>query len=251
MGVMIEQRDADKQNRNGTLLPRVFTAGALFLLALVYVAVPPVHRAVSGWTMALTQRSVQSVAGSALQAGAFAPLKAVWLSAFQAFALPWLAPYSVGGNVLAFGRLFGAMISLFGALLGASAWFGLTRLFIGNGLRGTLLARRNLGFWEGYALAAALNWLTIGMLSLCGAIFGVTREKFGRYLLCAAVAHLPIEVLYALYCNPYRALLPNAMESAIRILGALAAIGFIINRWIRAVRKPPTVDDSRQKVKRG
>ena len=71
---------------------RVAVAGGLVLSLLLYFAVPVVHRTVSGWVMALTQRSVQAYAGAVGQAGAFAPLKAAWLCAFQTFALPWLTP---------------------------------------------------------------------------------------------------------------------------------------------------------------
>ncbi len=208
------------------------------------------HRAVSGWVMALTQRSVQSFAGAVRQAGAFAPLKAAWLSAFQTLALPWLTPYSIGGNVLALGYVVGGLASFFGALIGASVWFGLVRLFFGSLLRRPLEGRRSLTAWERFSLAAALNWLTLGMLSLAGAVFGITRVRFTKFLLYAAISEFPIVILYAVFSTPYRALLPSTVESAIRIAGALAALGFVASRMLRNARDRRKADGAQARTVR-
>lgn len=226
------------------MLWRVIVAGGLVLSLLLYIALPTVHLALSGWVMALTQRSVQSFAGVVRQAGAFAPLKAAWLSAFQTLALPWLTPYSIGGNMLALGPVVGGLASFLGALIGASAWFWLVRLFFGSWLRRPHEGWRSLTTLEGFSLAAALNWLTLGMLSLPGAMFGITRVKFTKFLLCAAVSELPIVVLFAIYSTPYRALLPSAIEAAIRIAGGLSAAGLIIAAILRFWNKSNKTDKS-------
>lgn len=229
---------------------RVIVVGGLVLSLLLYVTVPAVHRAISGWIMALTQRSVQAFAGAVRQAGAFATLKAVWLSTFQTFALPWLTPYSIGGNVLALGPVVGGLASFLGALFGASAWFWLVRLFFGSWLRRPHEGRRSLTTWEGFSLVAALNWLTLGMLSLSGAVLGITHVRFTKFLLCAAISELPIVILFAVYSTPYRALLPNIIETAFRIAGGLAVAGVVASRLLCKARKPSTMDDAQTRTRR-
>lgn len=229
---------------------RIVAAGVILLLIALYVFLPAVHRAVSGWVMALTQRSVQAFAGAVGQAGVFAPLKAAWLSAVQTLALPWLTPYSIGGNVLALGPVVGGMASFLGALFGASTWFALMRLFFGSWLSRLYEGRRSLTAWEGFSLVAALNWLTLGMLSLSGAVLGITRASYRRFILCAAISELPVVILYAVCCNPYRALLPNLIETAVRIAGGLAVAGFVASRWLCNVRKPRKADEAQTRTGR-
>lgn len=200
---------------------RVIIAGGLILQLLLYFTLPAAHRAVSGWMMAYTQRSVQSVAGAMLQAGVLAPLKAVWLCALQTLVLPWLVPYSVGGAVVAFGPVAGGVVSLLGALIGASAWFGLIRLFLKDILQRLWAPRFRLHPQTGFCLAVAANLLTQGMLCIPAVAFGASRTSFCRFLFSAFIAELPIVVLFAVYCSPYRALLPNPVEALLRSLGIL------------------------------
>jgi len=198
---------------------RIVTAGAILLLIALYVAIPAVHARISGWIMVYTQHSVQSVAGAIQHAGSLAPLTALALCAFQTIALPWLLPYGIGGNVLVFGGAVGVLISVFGALLGASAWYGLARLFLGDVLRHKETLGSKHTHWISIFLIVALNWLTLGMLCVPAALAGVGRLTYRSFLLSAFVAELPIVILYAAFCNPYRALLPNAVEASVRILG--------------------------------
>lgn len=223
----MRERIKTKEHRMITLW-RIAAALGLLVLLLLYVALPPVHRVVSGWVMALTQRSVLASAGVVGQAGAFAPLKAAWLSAFQTFALPWLTPYSIGGNELALGPVVGGLASFFGTLFGASAWFWLVRLFFGSRIKTPTEHPHALTAWEGFSLVAALNWLSLGMLSLAGAVFGITRVRFTRFLLCAAISELPIVILFAVYSNPYRALLPNVVARILRCLGILLLLAGVV-----------------------
>jgi len=141
------------------------------------------------------------------------------LCAFQTIALPWLLPYGIWGNVLVFGGAVGVLISVFSALLGASAWYGLARLFLGDVLqfKGRLDSKH--AHWISACLVVALNWLTLGMLCIPAAFAGAARLTYRSFLLSALVAELPIAILYAAFCNPYRALLPNAVEASVRILG--------------------------------
>jgi uncharacterized membrane protein YdjX (TVP38/TMEM64 family) len=229
----MRERSKTKKRSMITLF-RVIIAGGLILSLLLYFTVPAAHRAVSGWMMAYTQRSVQSVAGAMLQAGVLAPLKAVWLCALQTLVLPWLVPYSVGGSVVAFGPVAGGVISLLGALIGASAWFGMIRLFLKDIMQRLWVPRLRLHTPTGFCLAVAANLLTQGMLCIPAVASGASRTSFCGFLFSAFIAELPIVVLIAVYCGPYRALLPNPVEALLRSLGILLLLaGAIVEVYLR------------------
>ena len=203
------------------VLGRVVAAGGIVLSLLLYFAVPAVHRAVSGLTMALTQRSVQAVAGAILNVGGLGVLKAIVLITFQTVVLPWLLPYSVGGAVLAFGRFFGAAVSMIGALMGVCIWFGIIRLFLKDALQRGWASRLKLHCPTGLCLTVAVNLLTMGMLCIPAAAAGASRISLRRFLLFAIIAELPIVICFAVYCNAYRALLPNLVETILSVAAIL------------------------------
>lgn len=209
------------------MLGRVVAAGGIFLSLLLYFTVPAIHRAISGWIMALTQRSVQAVAGAIFSAGRFAVPKAIALSALQTAALPWLLPYSIGGVVLAFGRFFGAAVSVVGALMGACIWFGIVRLFLKEALHKRWALRLKLHSPTGLCLTVAVNLLTMGMLFIPAAVAGASRITLRRFLLFAFIAELPIVICFAVYCNAYRTLLPNLIETILSGVGILLLIAGI------------------------
>ncbi|MEN6595140.1 MAG: hypothetical protein ABFC31_09400 [Clostridiaceae bacterium] len=213
---------------------RASSAGVLILLLGFYSSIPSVHSSVNGWVMLYTQKSAQSITGAILRAGHLAPLKAVLLAAFQTAVLPWLLPYGAAANAACFGPARGCLISLAGALAGASVWYGLIRLLLGgiSQNRWTALPRRD--FWFGYCLFAASNWLTLGMLAVPAALAGALRISCRRFVLFALLAELPILTLYTFFGTEYRVLLPNPVEAVFRILGvamALVALAIGVFAW--------------------
>lgn len=217
--------ETDMQKRRSVRrILRLPTAGALLLLLCFYFLIPSVHSQINGLVMLYTQKSAQTIQGAIQRAGGFAPLKAIALSAFQSFALPWLLPYGIGGNVLAFGRVLGGALSALGAMIGASAWFGLVRLFLGDVLQKQRIPRGQLHVPIEFCLIAALNFLTLGILCVPAAAAGALRLSFRRFLLFALIAELPVVILFAVYCSAYRMLLPNEVERMLRFFGVLFLI---------------------------
>lgn len=246
---MIERINTETEKHRMTILWRVIAAGGVCLSLLLYFTVPAVHRAVSGWSMALTQRSTQAVAGAILSAGRFAVPKAIVLSAFQTVALPWLLSYSIGGTVLAFGRLFGAAISMAGALIGAGVWFGIVRLFLKDVIQKLWAPRFRLHTPTGFCLTAAANLLAIGMLCIPAAVAGAARVSFRGFLFSAFIAELPIVICFAVCSNAYRALLPNPVEALLRGLGMLLLLaGAAIEAYLR--KKDPLIERRRGEEQR-
>jgi uncharacterized membrane protein YdjX (TVP38/TMEM64 family) len=213
-----------KTNRISKIsIVRIMVAAAILLLLTLYLALPAVHLRVAGWAMVYTQRSAQAVAGAIQGSAHLSALSALGLSGFQTIALPWLLPYGIVGNVLAFGSLTGVLLSLLGAGIGASVWFGLARLFLGETLLKNPGVLAKSSRWIGFCAVAALNWLTLGMLFIPAAFAGTLQMPCRRFLLVAILAELPIVALYAAFGTPYRVLLPNSVEAVIRFLGATMA----------------------------
>lgn len=155
---------------------------------------------VTGWLMLFQQNSTQSIMGWINKAESPA-LTTLFLSAFQAFAMPWkTTPRIAIASAAVFGFVPGLMIVVLGRLIALSLYYGIGRLLVGVGHKkenATVLAYGAVSCFVG-------SW-SAPLALLCG-IFSV---KFWKVLLVSLPVQLLLLGFLAKFANIYSSIIPD------------------------------------------
>jgi len=134
--------------------------------------------------------------------GVAAPLMSVLLMVTQAIVAPLPAFLITAANGMIFGKLWGAVISWVGALLGALVSFYIARLFADVALR--KVARntkaveliRNAGKNKGFYVILVARLIPIISFDLISYIAGLSGIRTGSFILATAFGMLPATIVY-------------------------------------------------------
>jgi uncharacterized membrane protein YdjX (TVP38/TMEM64 family) len=184
----------------------------------------------------------EDIAGRLGAMGAWAPLAFVLAYVLGAVLLFPAALLTLAGGA-AFGPLWGSVLDVIAAVLGAGAAFLAARYLGADWVRrrsGPRLARLIAGVEaEGWRFVAAVRLLPILPYSLMNYAFGLTRIGFWPYLAASAVCMVPGSIAYTWLGYAGRRAI-NGDLSALRygLLGlgllALVAVGARLARRLRA-----------------
>lgn len=177
--------------------------------------------------------------------GWLAPLLFILIYCFATILFLPTMVLTLAGGVL-FGTLFGTLLNLSGATLGAVCAFGISRYFAYNWLsRHAKIKSHQLirGVEKrGWQFAALLRLIPIIPFNLVNYGLGMTSIKFSQYLFTTAVFLTPGEIIYT-YCghagmdvlinqhSPFNH--PKIMMISAGLLIATLAIGVKMSRWFK------------------
>ncbi len=155
---------------------------------------------VTGWLMLFQQNSSQSIVGW-LNKAENPALTTVFLSAFQAFAMPFKTmPRIVMAAVAVFGFWGGWLLAVLGRLIAIALWYAVGRLLVGISFkndRGMPLLYGGLScFFTAYAAPLAL---------FCG----VFSLKFWKVLAVSIPVQMAVLGFYGKYASIYSSTIPN------------------------------------------
>ena len=172
---------------------------------------------VTSWLMIFNQNSTQSIMGWINKAENPA-LMILFLSAFQAFAMPWKStPRIVIASAAIFGFVPAVILCLLGRLIAVALWYLIGWLLLGFKLKcgkGTALVYGAIScIFPSWAVPAAI-------------ITGAVSANFKFCLAAALVAHLPVLAFPAKFANIYSSIIPSWCGNVMYILAAvLLALG--------------------------
>lgn len=198
----------------------LYIRGAVLAVVLAaWLCVPAVKSWLSGMVMLFTQRSVQSLQGN-INTSALPVLAALKQSVFHSSVMFFLPPRHIVAAVACLGIGMGVAVSLVGSLAGAAIWYWLVHPVLNK----PVLQDK---------LRIACPWITAGLTGLLGGIWGpvmgmaaLMKLQFFRCAAGMAAVSIAVNVMYALLCSPYSALLPAWSAMCLRICGTvLLAVG--------------------------
>ncbi|MGH3089343.1 MAG: TVP38/TMEM64 family protein [Rubrobacteraceae bacterium] len=179
----------------------LFVALALIFTAL-YSFVPGFRGEVNQALGILSRGDIEGLRDYILSFGIFAPVASTLLMVLQALAAPLPSFLITFANGLAFGVFWGWLLSLFGHTLAAAACFGISRALgrapveVLVGKAGLESADRWFAKWGMYAVFAArlVPGISFDVISYAA---GLTRMRFGSFLVATALGVLPQTFLYS------------------------------------------------------
>ena len=137
-----------------------------------------------------------------LSFGAWAPVVSALIMVFQGLAAPLPAFVVAFANGLAFGTLWGGMLSLASATLAAALSFWISRL-LGRGPVEALVGSKSLGSadrwfarWGAYAVLVA-RLVPVVSFDVVSYAAGLTRMRFPGFILATVVGMTPATFVYA------------------------------------------------------
>ena len=150
----------------------------------------------------LTSGDASALRDYILSYGAWAPVVSTALMVLQALAA-FVPSFLLGfANGLAFGPLWGGLLSIASAALAAAISFGIARA-VGRTAAEALVGRRSLGaadrWFARYGAYAVLVARLIPVISFDAVSYaaGLTRMKFWRFLLATTAGMTPASFVYA------------------------------------------------------
>lgn len=205
---------------------RLALAGAGLLAAgLSYLLSPGFRSEIELVSGILARGDVAALRDYILSFGAWAPVVSTLLMVLQAIAAPLPAFLITFANGLAFGALWGGLLSVFGASVAAAVSFGLARA-LGRGpvealVGGTSLESADHWFAR-YGAYAVLVGRLIPVLSFDVVSFaaGLTRMRFPGFLLATIVGMAPATFVYA-YLGDHA---PQYVEALFLVFGVVIAV---------------------------
>ena len=177
---------------------------------------------VTGWLMVFNQNSTQSIMG-VLNKAENAALMAVFLSAFQAFAMPWKkVPRIAIASSAVLGFVPALLLCLLGRLIAISLWYAIGRLLFGFKFK----FNKEASFAYGAVACLLPAWAAPAAL-----LAGSVSAPFGCCIGLAAIAQLFSLGFYAKFANIYSSIIPawcgNFMYGLAAVMLVLGVVLFI------------------------
>jgi len=177
-------------------------AGAALTTALAYVMSASVRGAVDRAVAVLTAGDVAALRDYILSFGVWAPIVSALLMIFQAIAAPLPAFLIAFANGLAFGTLWGGLLSLTSATVAAAMSFWLARVLGRDavealaGRTGVAAADRWFARYGAYAVLIA-RLIPIVSFDVISYAAGLTRMTFWSFLIATVIGMLPATFTYS------------------------------------------------------
>ncbi len=176
---------------------------------------------VTGWLMVFNQNSTQSIMG-VLNKAENTALMAVFLSVFQAFAMPWKkVPRVVIASAAVLGFVPALLLCLLGRLIAIALWYAIGRLLFGFKFK----FNKEASFVYGAVACLVPAWAAPAAL-----LAGAVSAPFGCCLGLSALAQLFSLGFYAKFGNIYSSIIPAWCENFMYGLAALVlAVGIVMH----------------------
>jgi uncharacterized membrane protein YdjX (TVP38/TMEM64 family) len=169
-----------------------------------------------------------------LSFGVWAPVVSALLMVFQALAAPLPAFVLAFANGLAFGALWGGVLSLTSAALASALCFGISRL-LGRGPVEALVGSRSLGSadrwfsrWGAYAVLVA-RLIPVVSFDVISYAAGLTRMRFASFMVATVVGAAPATFVYS-FLGERAPRYVNVLIIAFGVVVAGAVITAIVRR---------------------
>ena len=229
---------------------RVLLVAVAALIGLAYRFSDPFRFEVGRAAHLLGSGDLESLREYILGFGAWAPVVSLGLMVFQALATPIPSFLISFANGLAFGPVWGWLLSAVGHVLAAAVCFGLARA-LGRGPVTALVGRVGLestdrwfGRWGAHAVL--VTRLVPGMaFDAVSYAAGLTQMGFGRFIGATTIGVLPGTLVHALLGHhaPQYAWVPLAATGVVVAGGAITAV--LSRRRAIAARLFPRQGDDR------
>ncbi|VAX01001.1 hypothetical protein MNBD_GAMMA22-997 [hydrothermal vent metagenome] len=167
--------------------------------------------------------------------GLAAPVISVLLMVLQAVIAPLPAYLITAANGIIFGFLWGIVISLIGAMLGALVSFSITRWFYNNYAKNKLKESKTQAYIEkisskhGFKVILIARLIPLISFDLISYAAGASSIKISHFLLATFIGMLPATILYTAIANKVAAI--EQYSSQFVIYSTLLAFILII-AWL-------------------
>ncbi len=227
-----------------------FASALAFLVAvgIAYLLSAEFRSEVDRAAAILSRGDVAGLRDYILSFGAWAPIVSALLMVLQALAAPLPAFVLTFANGLAFGTLWGGVLSLVSAALAAALSFWIARL-LGRGPIEALVGRAHLGAadrwfvrWGAYAVLIA-RLVPVVSFDVISYAAGLTRMRFWRFMLATAVGMTPATFVYA-YLGGRAPQYVQVLLVAFGVVIAGAVVVAVVRRRRRGKRLPLTEQEA-------
>ncbi len=195
-----------------------------------------------GWPaavqMAFDAESVHEVAGYLRGFGLWTPAVSLLLMIAQAVIAPLPSSLIAGANGVLYGVWWGSLLSWAGGLAGAMASFWLARL-LGEGVVGRWIEPRyieridRLGEVHGFWIVLAARLTPVISLDFIGYLAGLSRMRFGRYMLANLIGIAPGMLAYTLLGHDLALAQISGWRVSLILLAGLV-LYLVGRRWLAA-----------------
>jgi uncharacterized membrane protein YdjX (TVP38/TMEM64 family) len=190
------------------------------------------------WLTAIGQifstQSIQVVAEYIRGFGLWAPTISIILMTLQAVIAPLPSPLIAGANGILFGIWWGTFISWIGGLAGAAVSFWLARSlgqsFAGHWIKPQYLRQIDrFGQWHGFWIVLAARLTPVISLDFIGYLAGLSRMRFGQYMLANAIGLTPGMLAYTILGHDLALAQISTWRVSLILLCGLVL--FLTGRW--------------------
>lgn len=224
-------------------------AATLLAFGFAYLLSAGFRSEVNQAAIILSRGDVAALRDYILSYGAWAPVVSTLLMVLQALAAPLPAFLLAFANGLAFGTLWGGMLSVAGATLAAAVSFWLSRALgrvpvealIGN----TSLESADRWFlrWGAYAVLVA-RLVPVVSFDVISFAAGLTRMRFWSFLVATVIGMTPATFVYS-YLGGHAPQYVNVLLVVFGVAIAVAVIAAVIRRRRQGKPVPLTEEDPR------
>lgn len=190
-------------------------------------------------------RSIDGIQARVASLGVWAPAGFIVLYAIATVALIPGGVFDVAGGVL-FGPIYGSMINLAGASLGAAAAFLVAR-YVAADWVGRRAGRRMQKViksvqTDGWQFVAFVRLVPIFPYTIVNYLLGVTRIPFHQYMLATVVFMLPSTIAYTWIGHAGSEAVSGDANNIRYALAMVAVIAIVVfaPRLYKSLRSPPT-----------
>lgn len=186
----------------GQLLRAALALGPILACGAAYLLLPGLREEVNRVVGFLLHDDYDAVRSYILAFGLWAPVISLALMLLQAIASP-IPAFAVSiANGLAFGPLWGAVLSLFGRALAATLCFFIARALgrdAVEALVGRKAVRRSETWFEQWGTQTVLLTRLIPFVSfdLVSYVAGLSRLRFDKFILATVIGEIPASFIYA------------------------------------------------------